>query len=85
MNGIIKKYNILITDHENGCGIKYEDLLNVALASNNTNIVNMINKCYYEKKYEKNCRNTKKMTEYENIFFSYGRKIRKNSDQNTKT
>lgn len=51
---IIKKYNILITDHENGCGIKYVDLLNIALVSNNTNIVNIINKCYYEKKYEKN-------------------------------
>ena len=50
---IIKKYNILITDNENGCGIKYEDLLNVAITSNNTNIVNIINKCYYEKKYEK--------------------------------
>mgnify|MGYP003345460225 CR=1 FL=1 len=29
----------------------------------------------YEIKYEKNCRNTKHMTEYENFFFSYGRKI----------
>ncbi len=53
LNNIIDKYNIFITDNEVGCGIKYNDLLNVALESNNVNIVNMINKCYYEKKCEK--------------------------------
>jgi hypothetical protein len=50
---IIDKYDIIITDNEIGCGIKYDELLIAALESNNVNIVNMINKCYYEKKCEK--------------------------------
>jgi hypothetical protein len=56
LENIIEKYNVNITDNESGCGIKYLDLLNVALSmnnANNPNIVNIINKCYYEKKYEK--------------------------------
>lgn len=51
-HNIIEKYNVHITDNEAGCGIKYLDLLNIALSVNNANIVNIINKCYYEKKYE---------------------------------
>jgi hypothetical protein len=53
LENIIEKYNVNITDNESGCGMKYNDLLNLALSINNGNIVNIINKCYYEKKYEK--------------------------------
>ena len=50
LNAIIEKYNIHITDTVAGCGIKYKDLLDVAISVNNANVVNIINKCYYEKK-----------------------------------
>jgi hypothetical protein len=50
LNLIIEKYNIHITDTVVGCGIKYKDLLDVAISVNNSNVVNVINKCYYEKK-----------------------------------
>lgn len=53
LNEIINKYNISITDSLSGCGIKYKELLEIALNINNANIVNIINKCYYEKKCEK--------------------------------
>jgi hypothetical protein len=49
---LIEKHDIYITDTESGCGIKYKDLLNIAISSNNSVIVNCINKTYYEKKYE---------------------------------
>lgn len=50
LKNIIDKYNVSITDNENGCGIKYDDLLQLALESKNVNIVNFINKFYYDKK-----------------------------------
>lgn len=53
LNEIINKYNISITDSTSGCGIKYKDLLEAALSINNAIIVNIIDKCYYEKKCEK--------------------------------
>lgn len=52
LKNIIEKYDICITEKENGCGVKYEELLNDALKSKNVNVVNMINKCFYEKKYK---------------------------------
>jgi hypothetical protein len=52
---IIDKYDIIILDNDNDicCGIKYNELLESAMVINNAKIVNIINKCYYEKKYEK--------------------------------
>lgn len=53
LTDIILQYNICITDSISGCGIKYKELLDTALSINNANIVNIINKFYYEKKCEK--------------------------------
>lgn len=52
LNDIIESYKISLTDYESGCGIKYKDLLEIALTVGDTNIVNTINKCYYENKLE---------------------------------
>jgi hypothetical protein len=54
----INNYKIKITDDDTGCGIQYKDLLNDAILSNNCNIVNIINKCYYELKYINNINHT---------------------------
>jgi hypothetical protein len=52
LSDLLNKYNIHITDTNiytsSGCGIKYQDLLNIALSNNNSNIVNIINTNYYE-------------------------------------
>lgn len=45
---LIEKYDINILDRN-----KCEELLESAMLINNAKIVNIINKCYYEKKYEK--------------------------------
>lgn len=53
LTDIIEKYKIHITDNNIGCGMKYYDLLDLAIKTNNGNIVNILNKCYYEPKIEK--------------------------------
>jgi len=53
LTDIIERYKIHITDNNIGCGIKYYDLLDLAIKTNNGNIVNILNKWYYEPKIEK--------------------------------
>jgi hypothetical protein len=51
---LIDRFNIQISDDDVEYGITYLELLNTALAINNSNIVNLLNKHYYETKYETN-------------------------------
>ena len=53
LTDVIERYKIHITDNMIGCGIKYYDLLDLAIKTNNGNIVNILNKWYYEPKIEK--------------------------------
>lgn len=51
LTDIIERYKIHITD--NSIGMKYYDLLDLAIKTNNGNIVNILNRCYYEPKIDK--------------------------------
>jgi hypothetical protein len=53
LTDVIEKYKINITDNIIDSGIKYYDLLDLAIKTNNGNIVNILNKCHYEPKIEK--------------------------------
>jgi hypothetical protein len=53
LTDLIEKYKIHITDNNMGCGIKHHDLLDLAIKTNNGNIVHILDKCYYEPKIEK--------------------------------
>ncbi|ATZ80707.1 hypothetical protein BMW23_0661 [Bodo saltans virus] len=47
---LMERFKIRVSDNIVGCGCKYQELLNLAIRLNNGNIVNVLNKCYYEPK-----------------------------------
>jgi hypothetical protein len=51
LTDVIEKFKVQISDNNNG--VKYHGLLDLAMKTNNGNIVNILNKCYYENKIEK--------------------------------
>jgi hypothetical protein len=45
---LIEKHKIRVSNNMSDCGGKYVDLVNLAIRMNNGNVVNILNKCFYE-------------------------------------